>query len=90
MTQVTDVKPLITVACYLDDSGVEWYQEVKGRTFNPLLEAPPLPPPYPRNKKAQLHMQVRGCKFAKFQEVKLQELPDEVRCVCTVDWGTKW
>ncbi len=51
-----------------------------GRTFNPLLEAPPLPPPYPRNKKIQLHMQVRGCKFAKFQEVKLQELPDEV-CV---------
>lgn len=49
-----------------------------GRTFNPLLEAPPLPPPYPRDKKTQLHMQVRGCKFSKFQEVKLQELPDEV------------
>ncbi len=30
VTQVTDIKPLITVACYLDDSGVEWYQEVKG------------------------------------------------------------
>ena len=31
MTQVTDVKPLLTVATYLDDaSGFEVYQEITG------------------------------------------------------------
>lgn len=34
MTQATDVKPLITVACYLDDQmGMEVYQEVTGESW---------------------------------------------------------
>ena len=29
------------------------------------------------NNKGRLHLQTRACKFAKFQEVKLQELTDQ-------------
>lgn len=78
ITHATDVKPLITVATYLDDvTGIEVYQEVTGRTFTPLAA---LPSGAARRAggAAALHLQTRGSKFVKFQEVKLQELPLEV------------
>lgn len=49
-----------------------------GRTFTPLEVAPD----HMRRttgKKGQLRLETRGSKFAKFQEVKLQELACEVR-----------
>ena len=40
MTQVTDVKPQMTVATYLDDAtGYEVYQEVIGTSLPPALPA---------------------------------------------------
>jgi hypothetical protein len=79
VTHVTDVKPLITVATYLDDvTGIEVYQEVTGRSFTPLA-ALPAGAARRAGGAAALHLQTRGSKFVKFQEVKLQELPLEVR-----------
>lgn len=80
VTQVTDVRPQLTVATYLDDeSGFEIYQEVNGRTFNPLAQAPPKMGDHTGSKgHTDLHMQVRGSKFVRYQEAKVQESPDEV------------
>lgn len=82
MTNTTDVKPLITVATYLHDaSGCEVYQEITGRSFMPIVE----PPPHLKNMRTtakganNLVLQTRGSKFVKFQEVRIQELADEVR-----------
>ena len=135
VTHATDVKPLITVATYLDDaSGIEVrreretffllfrvffecsmesgkkkltlffllfhfflsrstlqvYQEVTSKVFTPLTA---LPAGAARraggagagggsggggNGGGVLHLQTRGSKFVKYQEVKLQELPLEV------------
>ena len=51
-----------------------------GRTFQPLLE----PPAHLKNmqgmpgRPSNLVLQTRGSKFVKFQEVRIQELADEV------------
>lgn len=79
VTQVTDVKPLLTVATYLDDaSGYEVYQEVTGRQFQPL-EAAPAPVARASGGAAKLQLQTRGSKFVRFQEAKLQERAIEAR-----------
>ncbi|KAK9806786.1 hypothetical protein WJX72_002809 [[Myrmecia] bisecta] len=78
VTQVTDVKPMLTVATYLDDaSGFEIYQEVTGRTFTPLQEVPDAVANM-NNSKNGLQLQTSGSKFVRFQEAKLQELAIEV------------
>ncbi|EFN55074.1 hypothetical protein CHLNCDRAFT_52849 [Chlorella variabilis] len=78
VTQVSDVRPLLTVATYLDDqTGFEIYQEVSGKSFNPLQEAPDEVKKM-NGGKSELFMQVRGSKFVKYQECKIQESPDEV------------
>ncbi|BDA48060.1 DNA replication licensing factor MCM7 [Coccomyxa sp. Obi] len=75
VTQVTDVKPLLTVATYLDkNEATEAYQEVSGRTYTPL-EGPPKGSAGPQ---PELRMQTRGSKFVRFQEMKLQERAIEV------------
>ena len=79
MTQVTDVKPLLTVATYLDDaSGFEVYQEITGKTFQPL-EAAPAAVARASGGNSTLQLQTRGSKFVRFQELKLQERALEVR-----------
>ena len=73
VTKVHDVKPMITVAAYTcDTSGFEVYQEVTGSTYMPIFESP--------NKQlgGLLFPQTRGSKFVKFQEVKIQEMSDQV------------
>ncbi|CAK0784982.1 hypothetical protein CVIRNUC_008187 [Coccomyxa viridis] len=78
VTQVTDVKPLLTVATYLDrNQATEAYQEVSGRTYFPL-DAPPEEPGQEKRPKADLKMQTRGSRFVRFQEMKLQERAIEV------------
>ena len=84
MTNVTDVKPLLTVATYLDkNEATEAYQEVAGapfvvpgKTYTPLEAAPGGSSAGP---KPELRMQTRGSKFVRFQEMKLQECAIEVR-----------
>uniref|UniRef100_A0A383WE58 DNA helicase n=1 Tax=Tetradesmus obliquus TaxID=3088 RepID=A0A383WE58_TETOB len=76
VTHVTDVKPLASVLTYLDeDSNTEVYQEVAGRSFMPL-QFSRKPDGSKWNKEPLL--QTRGSKFIKFQEARIQEMPDEV------------
>ncbi|KAF6263445.1 minichromosome maintenance protein 7 [Scenedesmus sp. NREL 46B-D3] len=76
VTHVTDVKPLASVLTYLDeDSNTEVYQEVAGRSFMPLQFSSK--PDGSKWKKEPL-LQTRGSKFIKFQEARIQEMPDEV------------
>ena len=78
MTRVSTVKPLLRVATYTCKAcGYEVYQEVKARQFNPLIQCPS---ERCQTNKAQgrLIMQTKASKFDKYQEVKFQELPDQV------------
>ena len=72
VTKVHDVKPMISVAAYTcDTSGFEVYQEVTGSTYMPIFESPTVPG-------GLLFPQTRGSKFVKFQEVKIQEMSEQV------------
>ncbi|GMF17817.1 unnamed protein product [Phytophthora lilii] len=78
VTRVSTVKPLLTVATYTCEAcAYEVYQEVKARQFNPLTQCPS---ERCQTNKAQgrLIMQTKASKFDKYQEVKFQELPDQV------------
>uniref|UniRef100_A0AAV1T5Z5 DNA replication licensing factor MCM7 n=1 Tax=Peronospora matthiolae TaxID=2874970 RepID=A0AAV1T5Z5_9STRA len=78
VTRVSTVKPLLTVATYTCEAcAYEVYQEVKARQFNPLTQCPS---ERCQTNRAQgrLIMQTKACKFDKYQEVKFQELPDQV------------
>ena len=75
VTRVSEVKPSIAVAVYTcAKGGFEVYQEVQSRSFMPLFACPA------SNccQNGRLNLQTRGCKFVKFQEVKIQEEADEV------------
>ena len=77
VTQVTDVRPMMTVATYLnDEDGREYFQEVTGKSFNPMVTMPQSFPGLAA--KMDLQMQIRGSKFVKYQEARVQENPDEV------------
>ncbi|KAI9308635.1 MCM2/3/5 family-domain-containing protein [Cunninghamella echinulata] len=78
VTRVTDVKPFLQVNTYSCDScGHEIFQEIKQRQFTPLTECPS---EECRNNgiRGNLYMQTRASKFLAFQEVKVQELTDQV------------
>ena len=78
VTRVSAVKPIVTIATYTCDAcGYEIYQQVKSKAFLPL-DACPAAVCQKNRKKGRLFMQTRGCKFVKFQEVKIQELPNQV------------
>ena len=80
-TRVGDVKPLIEVACFTCDScEYEVYQEVLGETFNPIGKCPSS---YCNNRRGaasspQLFLETRASKFIKYQEVKVQEMSEDV------------
>jgi DNA replication licensing factor MCM7 len=71
IARASDVKPCCQVAAYSCDAcGLEVYQVVeKQREFLPLKNC---------QCKQPLHLQTRGSKFVKFQELKLQETPSQV------------
>ena len=76
VTRVSEVKPAIAVATYTcAKGGFEVYQEVTGRSFMPLGTCPAA---NCCGATGRLNLQTRGCKFVKFQEVKVQEEADEV------------
>merc|ERR1712088_523336 len=78
VTRATEVKPMLQVATYTcDQCGAETYQTVNSTSFMPLLMCPS---DDCRINKAggRLHLQTRGSKFIKFQEVKVQEHSDAV------------
>lgn len=77
VTQVTDVRPMMTVATYLnDEDGNEYFQEITGKSFNPMISMPQ--GMQGAVMKMDLQMQIRGSKFVKYQEARVQENPDEV------------
>ncbi|KAI9257230.1 MCM2/3/5 family-domain-containing protein [Phascolomyces articulosus] len=78
VTRVSDVKPFLQVNTYsCDTCGSEIFQEIKQRQFTPLTECPS-DECRSNNVKGRLYMMTRACKFLAFQEVKLQELADQV------------
>ncbi|PVZ97811.1 hypothetical protein BB558_004217 [Smittium angustum] len=78
VTRVTEVRPFMSVAAYLCDTcGCEVFQEVKAKQFLPLDSCMSQQCKTNRTR-GKLHRQTRGSKFLKFQEIKLQELADQV------------
>ena len=78
VTRVSDVRPRVVVATYTcDQCGCEIYQEVNSRQYTPLSECPSQ-----RCKMNGLHgrlyPQTRGSRFIKFQELKMQEMSEDV------------
>lgn len=80
IVRASDVKPACTVATYTCDAcGCEIYQVVANkRDFMPQRTCVNRECPRPKGQSDTLHLQTRGSKFVKFQEVKLQELPGQV------------
>ena len=79
VVRATDVKPCTVVATYAcDRCGAEVYQPLDGqREFLPA-RACPSPICQDAGHKDTLQLQTRTSKFIKFQEIKLQELPNQV------------
>lgn len=78
VTRVSDVKPSVQVNAYsCDKCGNEIFQEIKTRQFAPLVECPSREC-QANNTKGQLFMSTRGSKFVPFQDVRVQELSDQV------------
>jgi DNA replication licensing factor MCM7 len=66
------------VATYTcEECGFEIYQEVSSSDFTPMEQCPSKQCET-NARKGQLYLQTRGSKFLKFQEVKVQELAEEV------------
>jgi len=78
VTRVSNVKPLASViAMSCERCGSEMFQEVTAASMLPLFEC--LSSDCKRNNsKGKLVLQTRGSKFLKFQEVKIQEMTDQV------------
>ncbi|KAF2405643.1 MCM-domain-containing protein [Trichodelitschia bisporula] len=77
-TRVSDVKPAIKVNAYTcDRCGNEIFQPVNAKQFAPLTECPS-DECKNNNAKGQLHLSTRASKFLPFQEVKIQEMADQV------------
>ncbi|KAK7601726.1 hypothetical protein V9T40_009167 [Parthenolecanium corni] len=74
----TEVKPMITIATYCCSvCGSETYQPVTSFSFKPIVMCPSQD--CQQNKSGgRLILQTRGSKFVKFQELKIQELTDQV------------
>ncbi|PSS12809.1 hypothetical protein M430DRAFT_20724 [Amorphotheca resinae ATCC 22711] len=77
-TRVSDVKPTVEVNAYTcDRCGCEIFQPVGSKTFGPLIECPSQDCKTNQSK-GQLHHSTRASKFQPFQEVKIQELAEQV------------
>ncbi|WPK26871.1 hypothetical protein PUMCH_004236 [Australozyma saopauloensis] len=78
VTRVSDVKPSVLVNAYTcDKCGYEIFQEVNSKTFQPLTECTS-PICKTDNQRGQLFMSTRASKFLSFQEVKIQEMSNQV------------
>lgn len=74
----SDVKPQILVATFTCDiCAYENYQPVSGKSFTPLPTCQS-DSCKDRGRTGKVFMTTRGCKFQKYQEVKIQELPEQV------------
>ncbi len=77
-TRVSDVKPAVQVNAYTcDRCGCEIFQPVTTKQFTPMLECPS-EDCKKNDSKGQLFLSTRASKFLPFQEVKIQEMADQV------------
>ncbi|KAL2757404.1 hypothetical protein ACRALDRAFT_2025206 [Sodiomyces alcalophilus JCM 7366] len=77
-TRVSDVKPLVQVSAYTcDRCGCEIFQPVTDKQFGPLTTCPS-GDCKANQTQGQLHPSSRASKFLPFQEVKVQELAEQV------------
>ncbi|KAK3702382.1 DNA replication licensing factor MCM7 [Vermiconidia calcicola] len=77
-TRVSDVKPSVQVNAYsCDRCGHEIFQPVTTKQFKPLVECTS-EDCQKNNAKGQLFLSTRASKFLPFQEVKIQEMADQV------------
>ncbi|WPH02825.1 Hypothetical protein R9X50_00569300 [Acrodontium crateriforme] len=77
-TRVSDVKPSIQVNAYsCDRCGHEIFQPITTKQFTPLVECTS-DDCVKNNSKGQLFLSTRASKFLPFQEVKIQEMADQV------------
>lgn len=77
-TRVSDVKPAVQVNAYsCDRCGCEIFQPVTAKQFTPLVECPSKECK-DNNAKGQLFLSTRASKFLPFQEIKIQEMADQV------------
>lgn len=77
-TRVSDVKPAVSVNAYAcDRCGHQVFQPITARTFTPIVECPS-DDCKKNNSKGQLEAVARASKFSPFQEVKIQEMSDQV------------
>ncbi|GMR32771.1 hypothetical protein PMAYCL1PPCAC_02966 [Pristionchus mayeri] len=76
--RAAEVRPMASVMTYTCDTcGAEAYQPVNGPTFTPAVQCPSKDCVESRAN-GRLHMQIRGSKMVKFQEIKIQEHSDQV------------
>ncbi|KAI0042683.1 MCM-domain-containing protein [Auriscalpium vulgare] len=79
VTRVSEVKPLLLVNAYTCDvCGSETFQEISSKQFTPIADCQNEAECRRNNIKGSLHMQTRACRFSPFQEVKIQEMADQV------------
>ncbi|KZZ88686.1 DNA replication licensing factor mcm7 [Ascosphaera apis ARSEF 7405] len=78
VTRVSDVKPYSRIIAYsCDRCGSEVFQPVTTKQFTPLAECPSEECKQ-NNSKGQLFLSTRASKFVPFQEIKIQEMADQV------------
>lgn len=78
VTRVTNVKPQVQLLCFsCDRCAGEVFQEVTDQTFR-MLTLCESDDCTKNGKRGKLFLQVRASRFLRFQEVKIQELPDQV------------
>eukprot|EP00467_Chlorarachnion_reptans_P025418 CAMPEP_0114538230 /NCGR_PEP_ID=MMETSP0109-20121206/30021_1 /TAXON_ID=29199 /ORGANISM="Chlorarachnion reptans, Strain CCCM449" /LENGTH=733 /DNA_ID=CAMNT_0001722213 /DNA_START=132 /DNA_END=2333 /DNA_ORIENTATION=- len=78
VTRMSNVMPKCTVATYLCETcGHEIYQIINSRSYTPLFTCPSQVCQQ-NSRNGRLFPQTRGSRFEKFQELYLQELPEEV------------
>lgn len=77
-TRVSDVKPSVAVNAYsCDRCGYEIFQPVTSKQFTPMTECTS-PECRANNSRGQLFLSTRASKFLPFQEIKIQEMSDQV------------
>ncbi|KAI9924999.1 hypothetical protein ASPWEDRAFT_118579 [Aspergillus wentii DTO 134E9] len=77
-TRVSDVKPAVQINAYTcDRCGCEVFQPVTTKQFQPMTECMS-DECKQNNSKGQLFLSTRASKFVPFQEVKIQEMADQV------------
>ncbi|KAJ2932899.1 hypothetical protein H1R20_g4189, partial [Candolleomyces eurysporus] len=79
VTRVSEVKPLLQVNAYTCEvCGAETFQDISNKTFTPLADCGNEAECLKNGIRGTLHMQTRACRFSPFQEVKIQEMADQV------------